>query len=188
MLLKTHFLSEVYDLYDGSQLKPLSLYLQYGLLGSACVSWVGPCHVSMEHMLDGEDKRAQAQIASASMLHFVAELFDTPLVAGVCFQRLMATWVQNAVEEANPEVRLRRDGDDLYWGEKKFSISIAAPAVRSCLIHFAVNCTNQGTPVETCSLEDFSIDPVNLAYHVLAQAQSEWTHILQATYKVHTLK
>jgi hypothetical protein len=187
MLLKTKYLSEFSETYDGSQLKPLWIYLHHGLLGSSGVAWVGPCQIPFDKMIDGEDKRAGAQICGDLMVHFIFELFDINLFSAVCFQRLMANWIQSVVYEENPSIVLRREGDDLYWGEKKFSISIATQSTRSCVVHFAVNVTNQGTPVLTCALSEFQIEPTILIRKVFERATFEWSSIWEATYKVHPL-
>jgi hypothetical protein len=186
MLLKTKYLSEASEIYDGSQLRPLWIYLEHGLIGSSGVAWVGPCRIHFDKMIDGEDKIAGAQICGGSMVHFIFELFDITLLSAVCFQRLMANWVQSVVQDFNPSILLRREGDDLYWGEKKFSISIATQSTRSCLVHFAVNVTNQGTPILTCALSDFQIEPALLISKVFERATLEWSSIWEATYKVHT--
>lgn len=184
-MLKTKHLSPVYnETYDGSQMRSLWIYLNHQILGSACVSWIAPCQISNQEMLDGEDLLAQAQIRSSLMVHFVAELFDTSLIAGVCFQRILADHVAQAVAALAPGIVLFRKGDDLYWQDKKFSISIAAPAVRSCLIHFAVNVSNIDTPVLTCSLEDFKIEAKVFAQQVLQSIAQEWEDIVNATLKV----
>lgn len=188
MQLKTKHLSAVSETYDGSQLVPLWIYLKHQIQGPACVSWVGPCQVTQDLMLDGEDLLAKAEIRGGEMLHFIAELFDTPLVTAVCFQRLFASIVAEVVTQLNPKVILKRQGDDLYFGNKKLSISIAAPAVRSSLVHFAINVTNQGTPVPTCALADFLIDPQTLAQDVLSKVANEWNDIVLATWKVREVK
>lgn len=185
-MLKTKFLFNHSELYDGSQLKPLWIYLNHGLLGSSGVAWVGPCDVSLDKMLDGEDKRAGAQICGDQMLHFVFELFDTNLLAAVCFQRLMANWVQVAIGHLKPRIQLVRRGDDLYFEERKLSISIATPSLRSSLVHFAINVTNEGAPVPTCALEEWQLDPQGLAQSIFLASQ-EWQDIWDATYKVHSV-
>lgn len=186
-LLKTKFLSEVSEVYTGAQLRPLWIYLNWGLLGTAGVAWVGRCDVSIDKMLDGEDKRANARICGDSMLHFIFELFETDLLAAVFFQRLMAVWIQVAFFKLAPGVVLKRDGDDLYFNNKKLSISIAAPSIRSSLVHFAVNVVNSGTPVETCCLEDFGVNPVDLAHEIFQLATQEWQSIWEATFKVQSV-
>ena len=71
--MKAQFLDSV-EKYDGSQLVSLHNYLQHKLLGDSIVAWVGPCDVSIEHMVDGEDLLQNAEIRGSKMLHFLIEL------------------------------------------------------------------------------------------------------------------
>ena len=80
--------------YDGSQLRPLFAYENFKVEGPAIVSWVGACDVSFDHMVDFEDKIAQAKIKSDLMLHFIVEIFPADLLAAVALQRLFATIVK----------------------------------------------------------------------------------------------
>jgi hypothetical protein len=82
---------------------------------------------------------------------------------------------------------LIRDGDDLYWNQKKLSISIAAQSLKSVMIHFALNITNDGTPVQTCSLEDLKINPTEFSKDVMNKFSLEFESIRNATYKVKDL-
>ncbi len=182
--MKTHFDARKL-VYDGTQLRPLRLYLEYGLLGDSVVAWTGACKISFDHMVDGEDLREKARIEGAEMVHFVFEIFDVPLLAGVCLQRLMADHVRAFIfERTGGKASLVRKGDDLYLGEKKFSISIAAPAVNSVLVHFAVNVVNDGTPVATCALADFGLSAEGFANALLASIAEEWLTIKEASWKV----
>lgn len=169
--------------YDGTQLAPLTNYLKHQILGDSAVAWIGPCDISFEHMMDGEDLLEKSKIQSDSMVHFIFEIFDRELVTGVFLQRLFASLVQSWVFQKNGKF-LVRSGDDLYLGKKKFSISIATRSSNSVLVHFAVNVTNKGTPVETCSCEDLKIDPKEFAKDLLALIQKEYVNIREASYKV----
>lgn len=185
MSLATKFLSETHEIYDGHQLAPLWNYLQHGLVGSSCVSWIGPCQVPLEAMVDGEDVRAQSVISGASMVHFIAELFDIELKGAIAFQRLMVTLARDVLEELSGQ-RIVRRGDDLYWQGGKLSISIATRSLQSCLIHFAVNVTRAGTPVVTSSLADLGVQPSPFAEQLLRLVQAEWDDLLFSYYKVRT--
>lgn len=182
--MKTKFISQKFK-YDGSQLKPLTNYLKHQILGDSCIAWVGPCEIPFEHMMDGEDLNEKSIISSNEMLHFIFEIFDRELVSGVFLQRLFAGILQNWIYKKFGFF-LERSGDDLYLEKKKFSISIATRSSNSVLVHFAVNVTNQGTPVPTCSCEDLKIDPVVLGNDMLEMIQQEYRSILQASYKVRT--
>lgn len=186
--MKTLFLDKKIK-YTGEQLKPLVNYLQHGLLGNSVVSWIGPCAVHPEHMIDGEDLRAQEVIAADEMVHFVFELFDVDLKAGVFLQRLMAEMVRSYLFEKskNPMAqKIFRKGDDLYFENKKLNISIATTSANSCLIHFAVNSQETGAPVPILSLKDLTIDSQAFAKEMLKFLQHEIIDVLEACQKVRT--
>lgn len=174
--------------YDGTQLKSLFAYLTYGVLGNSIVSWTGPCDISFEHMVDGEDLLAKSPIAGADMLHFIIEIFDRDLFSGVALQRLFTSiirdYLQTEAHAALGKHQLERDGDDIFWGEKKLNISIATKSPVSTMIHLAINCTNRGTPVETCSLEDLKLSPEKVSQDVMEKFQREFEAVLKATQKV----
>jgi len=189
--MKSRFVDTL-EAYDGSQLAPLRNYLKYQLLGDSIVAWVGPCNVPPEHMIDGEDLLAGAEIRGDKMLHFIVELFDSTLFAAVGMQRLLAAIVKDVLllssKQEQPLSVLRRDGDDIYSGDKKFSISIATQSSNSSLIHFAVNVVNQGTPVPTISLQEFDLDAKTFAHEVMRRFCGEIDSIRDATKKVRTVK
>lgn len=176
--------------YDGTQLKPLFAYLEWGILGDSIVSWKGSCDVSFEHMVDGEDLIAESAIAGSEMIHFIMEVFDRELATGVLLQRIFAAIVKDLLVELSSVLEvdsLVRDGDDLYWGDRKLSISIASRSAVSTMVHFAVNVSNQGTPVKTCSLEDLGVDPKEFAGAAMDALTLEWSSVLKATRKVRPL-
>ena len=187
--MKSRFVDTL-ETYDGSQLKPLRNYLKYQMLGDSIVAWIGPCNIPPEHMIDGEDLLAGAEIRGDKMLHFIVELFDSTLFGGVAVQRLMASVAKDVLQATSQEAavisQLRRDGDDIYSGDKKFSISIATQSPTSSLIHFAVNVVNQGTPVPTISLQEFGLDAKTFALEVMRRMCVEIESIRDATKKVRT--
>lgn len=188
--MKTVFLEKSFG-YDGTQLRPLFGYLDHGVLGDSIVAWVGSCDVGFAHMIDGEDLREKAAIRGGKMLHLIAEIFDRDLFAGVALQRLIAGIAIDLIHEMSPAFaagpRLRRDGDDIYWDRKKLSISIASRSALSVQVHFAMNISNEGTPVPTCALEDFSLDAAAFGAKLLSRISSEYDSILEATRKVRPL-
>lgn len=187
--MKSRFVDTL-EAYDGSQLQPLRNYLKYQMLGDSIVAWVGACDVKPEHMIDGEDLLAGAEIRGESMLHFIAELFDSTLFGAVAVQRLMASIVKDVLQATSRQQAvvdlLRRDGDDIYSGDKKFSISIATQSPTSSLIHFAVNVVNRGTPVPTISLQEFGLDAKTFAHEVMRRMCGEIESMRDATKKVRT--
>ncbi len=176
--------------YDGTQLKPLFAYLNWGILGDSVVSWKGSCDVGFEHMVDGEDLIAESTIAGSEMVHFIMEVFDRDLATGVLLQRIFAAIIKDLLIELSSvgdAQSMVRDGDDLYWGDRKLSISIASRSAVSTMVHFAVNVSNIGTPVKTCSLEDLGIDPKEFAEAAMDALTLEWSSVLKATRKVRPL-
>lgn len=187
--MKAKFL-HVDEKYDGAQLVSLRNYLKHGLLGDSVVAWIGPCDVTLDHMVDGEDLVAGAEIRGGSMLHFIVEKFDCTLLAAVGLQRLLASIVRDELS-ASGEIGkgLFRDGDDIYSSDRrKLSISIATQSPVSSLIHFAVNVSNEGTPVKTLSLGDLKVEPKAFAEKILAKFCSEVDSIVEATHKVRWVK
>ena len=177
--------------YTGQQLRPHFAYEGFGLLGNSIVAWVGACEIPFEHMVDLEDVLAKSPIRGDKMLHFIAEVFNQNLFSAVALQRLLASIVKDEIENrlgTKSTIQLKREGDDIYWDEKKLSISIASISAVSTQIHFAVNVTNKNTPVKTCSLDDFKINVENFAKTILEKFTKEFTSIEEATMKVRELR
>jgi hypothetical protein len=172
--------------YTGKQLAPLYNYLEHGVLGDSMVAWQGACEVTPEHMIDGEDLRALSKIASDSMLHFSLELFQFPLSSAIALQRLMGEILILEIQKlTKTEISLKRYGDDVYWGKKKLNISIATCSTTSSLIHYGINITNDGTPVETSSLTDFGISDVEkFAQNFMDAVKEEILSLKRAMVKV----
>ena len=160
--------------YDGSQIHSLWAYRTYGVQGDSIVAFRGGCEIPFSNMVDLEDVRAKSRIASPLMLHFICEHFDLDLEKAVLRQRLLAAIVR---DELGGEVR--RDGDDLFLGPGKLSISIATLTPVSSKIHFGINIERElHVNVETRGLRDLGVDAGDLARRVLAQyvAQIDGIH------------
>ncbi|MGB9802611.1 DUF366 family protein [Desulfofundulus sp.] len=137
-------------LYDGTQLTSLWAYRSFGLLGDSIVAFRGPCRVHFEHMVDLEDVRKQSPIYGDDMLHFIVEQFDHDLERAVLRQRLLTAIIKEILEQKGHG--LKRAGDDLYYQERKLSISIATSTPVSTMIHMALNITAENTPVPAVGL------------------------------------
>lgn len=174
--------------YDGSQLHSLFAYLEHGLLGPSIISWQGACDIPFTHMVDGEDLLAKAVIESDEMLHFIIEVFDRDLFSGVALQRMFAAITRDYLQKNAVAVlqgqSLLREGDDIYLNDRKLSISIATKSPVSVMIHFAMNITNEGTPVKTLSLSDLKLNPRQVAEDLMQLFQAEYQDITTATQKV----
>jgi hypothetical protein len=136
-------------------------------------------------MVDMEDLVVNAEIKSDRMLHFIVEIFRTDLVAAVALQRLLVSMAQNILLRSGHN--LKRNGDDLYLGEKKLSVSIASGSAVSVMIHLGLNIENSGTPVPTCSLKDLGLEPKAFALLLMSEFSAEYSSIVEATQKVRPL-
>lgn len=188
--MKTKFIKKYFP-YTGEQLHSHFAYEEYGVLGNSIVAWIGPCDIPFEHMVDLEDVVAHSPIRGALMIHFIVEVFGQNLFSAVSLQRLLASIVKDEIEasaKSKASIRLRRDGDDVFWEESKMTISIASISPVSTQIHFAVNVNNKNTPVKTAALDDFKINVNDFGKKVLEKFSQEFDSIEVATQKVKPLK
>lgn len=174
--------------YDGHQLAPHWIYRTFNRMGDAAVAFVGPCHVDLSEMVDIEDVKAHAPIASPKMLHIIAEFFAIDLHTTVYRQRLLIVRAKELLETMT-ERKVTRKGDDLYLprldGDSgKLSVSIATASVTSTLIHTGFNVETEGTPVPTVGLAELGVDPVEFGTELLAQYAAEIDDIWMARCKV----
>ncbi len=140
-------------LYDGSQIKPMWAFKEIGVKGSSLISWIGPMKIKTNHIIDFED--TGVEIKSDKMINFMVEHFDIqPADLKTCYhrQRILVMIVKDDLEEFG--IKTLREGDDLYFEDKKLSVSIATCSNSSMKIHFGINVTNEGTPndVDTIGL------------------------------------
>jgi hypothetical protein len=186
--LKSKFINKNF-IYDGSQLRALYAYREFGILGDSIISWVGPCNVSPEHMVDGEDLNMGEKICGDEMLHFIVEKFNINLFSAVALQRIMTSLAIDVIKKQSKKASLLkkmiRDGDDIYVADKKLSISIATVSPSSALIHFAINVKNTGTPIKTISFSELRIDVMKFVKEFFPLFVEEVETIELATQKVH---
>lgn len=170
--------------YDGSQLRAHWILAQTKIAGDAIVAFRGPCKVSDAEMADLADLDGPG-IAADDMVHFVWESFtETGLLLAVHRQRLLSATALELLRELAPSSALRRDGDDLFLGDGKLSISIATASPVSSLIHFAVNARLGGAPVRIASLEELRVDGRAFAEALLSRVVSEQHSMVVARSKV----
>jgi uncharacterized protein len=168
--------------YDGSQLAPHWIYKKTGIMGDAAVSFIGACDVSDDQMADIEDLLQKKSIKADKMLHFIVEIFGRDCCFAASIQGGFMSEIQNLLLER--KVPVTKNGDDLFIGKGKLSISIASVSPVSALIHIGLNISNSGTPVQTSALEDFDIDPNTFSSTVLKRFNFEFSRIILAASKV----
>ena len=168
-MLTTRHLALTTHRYDGSQLRRGWIAQTFGLAGEAIAAFSGGCDVSPEHMLDLADLQAGDTISATLMLHFIVEHPGIGLPLAVARQRLLVAVAKDVLSDEHGVAGLTRSGDDLYLGDRKLSISIAALAPASAsvraagLIHFALNIDPTGAPVPAVGLRELGVDEQALA-------------------------
>jgi len=119
--------------YDGSQLKSLWAFSLLGIKEDNIISFIGPCDVKTEHMVDLQDYIEGEEIYSPLMLHFIVEHFDEVSM------RLIATRQRLLVSIVKDLLGVEREGNDLYHKGRKLSVSIATISPISAKIHLGIN-------------------------------------------------
>lgn len=181
--MKTHFIDSELK-YDGTQLAPHFAYTNHNILGDSIVSFIGPCDVNLDHLVDLEDVKRKAPIYSESMLHFIVEHFEDDLKTVICYQRLLISLIQQELIESCEGLVLRRQGDDLFDEHHKLTVSIATASTTSCLIHTGINIISDNTPVPTKGLKDYGVNEFALATGVMNRYRVEMEGIKKARAKV----
>lgn len=154
--MQSRWIPETID-YDGRQLRSHFTYSTLGLLGDSIVAFRGACDVSIDALVDLEDRREGGVIVSRSMLHFLAEHFDGGLDRTVLRQRLLISIAADVIE-ARLGARPLRRGDDLFRDDRKLSVSIATASPVSTLIHLGLNLDPTGAPVPAIGLYEMGLD------------------------------
>lgn len=169
--------------YIGSQLHPHWIYKNFKLQGDAIVSFIGEVDVHIEEMVDIEDVINNEPIYSKSMVNFIIEQFDISLVGMVYAQRLFISIIKETLEEYG--IRVKREGDDLFFDNRKLSVSIATKSITSCLIHTGLNIIKEGAPIYASDIVEAGISNTKeFALKVMEKYKNEVESIKMATYKV----
>ena len=170
--------------YEGWQLAPHWIYKNFKIQGDAIVAFIGECEVKLTEMVDIEDVINNEPIYSKSMLSFISEQFNVGLVEGVFRQRLLICIIKEALEKRG--FKIKRNGDDLFFDDKKLTVSIATKSVNSILIHTGINIDSQGAPVQASGLSSelgiFDIE--NFAKEIMDKYSNEIDDIILASTKV----
>jgi len=157
--------------YTGAQLISHWIYKNHDIGGDAIVSFIGPCRVGIENMVDLEDVKRKDTIYSPRMLHFIIEFFDESLTLAVFRQRLFVVTIKEELERIVKSGQIIREGDDLHYVDgndrRKLTVSIATRSPVSTLIHTAINIHTGETPVRTAGLGELEINPEQFAKNVM---------------------
>jgi hypothetical protein len=168
--------------YDGSQLRSHFAFDTFGIRGDSLVLFCGGMEIPPANVVDLADLRAGEAIRGSRLLHVIVEHFGISLETAVLRQRLLVRLAADLARPAAPGLRV--DGDDIYIGEGKLSVSIAAPSPVSCLIHLGLNITKAGVPVAAAALEDLGLDAAGLGGELARAYAAEIESIRDAASKV----
>ncbi len=169
--------------YIGSQLAPHWIYKNFHIQGDAIVAFIGEVDVKLDEMVDIEDVINNEPIYSKKMLNFIIENFNSSLEQMVWIQRLFISIIKEVIEEYG--VIVKRYGDDLFFDNRKLSVSIATKSITSCLIHTALNIIKEGAPISASDLSEIGIvDIREFAQKIMQKFSNEAQSIKMATYKV----
>ena len=169
--------------YIGSQLSPHWIYKKFHILGDAIVAFVGEVDVDISKMVDIEDVINNEPIYSKSMLNFIIEQFEVDLITMVYIQRLFISIIKEAIEKYGSIVE--RNGDDLFFENRKLSVSIATKSITSCLIHTGLNIIKENAPINASDLKELGIKNIKqFAIDVMKKFQEETKSIKCAVCKV----
>lgn len=170
--------------YEGWQLSPHWIYKNFKIQGDSIVAFIGECDVKLTEMVDIEDVINNEPIYSKSMLSFISEQFNVGLVEGVFRQRLLICVIKEALEKRG--FKIYRDGDDLFFDNKKLTVSIATKSVNSILIHTGINIDSNSAPVQASGLSsELGIyDITDLAKEIMDKYSKEIDDIILASTKV----
>ena len=146
--------------YTGRELSPHWIYKNFNLCGDAIVAFVGEVDVKLDEMVDIEDVINIEPIYSKKMLNFIIECFSVSLSEMVWRQRLFVSIIKETLEKRG--IVTKRCGDDLFFEDKKLSVSIATASITSSLIHTALNIIGEGAPIEVSSLNDMGIYDIDV--------------------------
>lgn len=173
--------------YDGTELRPHFLRTRFGVKGDAIVAFRGACSVVGRALVDLEDRLADDVIRSHDMIHFIVERFGADLPEMVFLQRLVAALAADRLRAGLDPARaatVRRDGDDVFVGDGKLSVSIATVSPVSGLVHFAVNIDDRDTPVRTAALGPLGFPPEAFASGLVSDVAREIDTVIDALCKV----
>ena len=170
--------------YTGEQLAAHWIYRQFHIEGDAAVAFVGPCDVAPEHMRDLEDLQAGARIYSERMLHIIVEMFGANLAEMVLRQHLLMATIAEQLNRRLNRQAVRRQGSDLYDGDRKVTVSVACVSPVSGLIHTGINISSRNTPVPTKGLDDYDIPAREFGEETLSLIQQETAALERARCKV----
>lgn len=185
--MKFQFIDSIIK-YDGYQLSSHFAYKNFKIPGNSIIAFAGPVDVKITEMADIEDVLNKEPISSDMMLSFIVETFDINLTGTVWMQRLLMAIMQDELNIRLGGVFIERKGDDLYYKDRKLSVSIATASPVSTLIHSALNIKPTGAPIPISCLDEMKIEYKDFAEVILVMFNQEFEDVEFARMKVNWVK
>ncbi|AIJ05940.1 hypothetical protein JH146_1097 [Methanocaldococcus bathoardescens] len=163
--------------YTGKEIEPLWAFKTFDVQKDNVVVFRGKMEVSAKNMKDLKDikreKEIKVPIKSEDAINFVVEHFDAIDLKTIYLrQRLLVFIAKEVIESYN--VKLKRDGDDLYFEDKKLSVCIACKGTVSAKIHLGINVKSKGAEhVKIVGLEDLGVKNVDEVMRKIAIKYAE---------------
>ena len=171
--------------FSGEQLNEHWTAENYEVIGDSIVAFVGPCDISPNYLSDIKHRKKKTPIKSELMLHFLAEHFDTDFEKVILRQKLLIHILKDKLNHRLGGDVMQRWGDDLFDGDAKVTVTAVVKTKVSTKIHIGVNISSKNTPVKTKGLQDYKLDPQEIAQAVMNQYGVD---ILKITEKIATTK
>ncbi len=171
--------------YTGLEIEPGWIARHCDGADDVVIGFLGPCRVPTEHLVDRDDAAAGATIVATRMVHLLARHPGIDLSVGVLRQRLLAAIVAERVREQGASAT--RSGDDVYVGDEKLTVSIAAPYPQGVVIHLGVNDDESGAPVSAVGLARLGINAATFLPEIMNVYAQELASAAYAQTKVRPL-
>ena len=181
--METKWLDERID-YTGDELRSHFIRERAGLHGDGLIAFIGGCDVSGVRLVDLEDAETSSVIVARSMLHFIGEHFQCPLIEGNVRLRLFASILADGLRKLGSGIAVVRTGDDLFVDERKLSVAICTVSPVSTVFHLGVNIDPVGAPVPAVGLDELHVTPRALAEGAMERYAEECGAIGMAARKV----
>lgn len=181
MTMKTVLLKEDIP-YTGAELSPNWMQRYSDCATDIVVGFIGPCDVPNHNLVDLEDQRAGYFIKAKSMVHVIVEHQGCSLDVAVLRQRLLVCLLCELL--AGHGIGALRSGDDVFVDDRKLTVSIAAPATHSSMIHLGVNVDASDAPVPAIGLAELKVEPREFLVELIERYKSELAACAHATSKV----
>ncbi len=185
--MKSLFVSEELK-YAGEELCSHWAYTKFDLAGDSIVAFIGPCELKPEYLVGIDHYKRKTQVRSEKMLHFVVEHFDLDLEKIILKQKLLVAILKDKLNHRLKGDILQRWGDDIYDGDAKLTISTATRTRVSTKIHLGINISSRNTPVKTKGLEDYGLDPLDLAQVVMNQYVLDMRRVSESLTKTRNME